>query len=979
MLAKLTRPRLHDALLRQRLFDLLDHARERHRAICVIGPPGSGKTTLVATWLDERVLPGIWMQIDAGDADLASFFYYLGQAATGLDGYTGRHLPVLTPEYLGDVPGFSRRFFRELFSLLPPCAALVLDNYQDVAEDNPFHALIAQAVEEVPAGANLILVSRSEPPQSYARTIANENVAVIGWEQLKLTAEEAREISAQRSRVASPQLEKMFQESGGWVAGLTLLLASATGSLESSAPDPSEPPERLFDYFATQVFCEAMPAHRKILCQLSLMPHVTARLADTLTGDTDAKRLLEHLYRRHLFTDRRGGEDGAYTFHALFRAFLRHSANAVLSTEEVANIQRQGARLLEAEKLSEDAMELYVASGEYESAARLFALAAPELLAAGRWKTVMDWFQLLTPEAAAADPWVRYWYGAAQIAIAPAQARDQLALAHFRAAELGEVMCQIQSAAGIIESCCVEWSRFSLMDRWIPVLEQAIDETLPWPSNDARLRAMNALLSALAYRAPEHRLLPLCVEKTLALLPSAADPNIKVVAASTLTNHGGHSAQPRVSRAGLALLEQWIDDPAVTMPNRAAGLFAVIWCHHQLRNVEAARTAVAELERLAQETGLLYAGTFSAFMGANVEGCQGDMVEARQWFERLSNRTDPSRWYDRAIYCCTAVWMSMYERDPQLALMHGEEGIELITDGVINSAIQWRYPVAVAHARRGDRHAMQRLLDEILVFVEKHRLNYWTALCRAAHAILALRLGDRDGLLGALSDLLRISRCTEETHLWYLRNDLPELFDVALSENIESEEVARFIRLYNLPAPSPLSRHWPWSVVVRVLGGLSLEIDGAPIEFKGKTPRKPLAILKALICLGGREVSVVRLADLIWPDMDGDEALRAFHTALYRLRALLKHEHVLRLKDGRLSIDRTRVWVDALVFEDLCIAARSGDNTAARRAVELYRDALLDDEPDVTWAITARQRLDHEHRLVVARTERLDALRDPNP
>ena len=58
-LAKLTRPRLHNAVARERLFSLLDDARDTHRAICVVGPPGAGKTTLVASWLDARGIKGI--------------------------------------------------------------------------------------------------------------------------------------------------------------------------------------------------------------------------------------------------------------------------------------------------------------------------------------------------------------------------------------------------------------------------------------------------------------------------------------------------------------------------------------------------------------------------------------------------------------------------------------------------------------------------------------------------------------------------------------------------------------------------------------------------------------------------------------------------------------------------------------------------------------------------------------------------------
>jgi hypothetical protein len=40
-LAKLTRPRLHNAVARERLFAKLDEAREQKPAICVVGSPGA--------------------------------------------------------------------------------------------------------------------------------------------------------------------------------------------------------------------------------------------------------------------------------------------------------------------------------------------------------------------------------------------------------------------------------------------------------------------------------------------------------------------------------------------------------------------------------------------------------------------------------------------------------------------------------------------------------------------------------------------------------------------------------------------------------------------------------------------------------------------------------------------------------------------------------------------------------------------------
>jgi two-component SAPR family response regulator len=144
-------------------------------------------------------------------------------------------------------------------------------------------------------------------------------------------------------------------------------------------------------------------------------------------------------------------------------------------------------------------------------------------------------------------------------------------------------------------------------------------------------------------------------------------------------------------------------------------------------------------------------------------------------------------------------------------------------------------------------------------------------------------------------------------------------------------------------------------------------------------------MLKALIAFGSKDVGEERITDALWPDADGDTGRLSFRTTLHRLRQVLGSEEFIRLKEGRISLDRRTCWVDAWAFETVVehveslrreLDATSGKAMTRRpntkqylelleRAVALYHGHYLGNESDKPWATSLKERLRNKFLHIV--------------
>ncbi len=967
-IAKLARPRLHGAVTRDRLFERLDDTREGHAAICVVGPPGAGKTTLVASWLNARKLQAIWYQVDSGDADLATFFHYLGQAALAFSRSQQRPLPALTAEYLSDVPGFARRFFRELFSRLPEPAVLVLDNYQEVAPDQALHKVVAQAVEELPQYVCLVAVSRRDPPDVYARLIANEHVGFIDWDELKLTVDEVEAIGRARGVREPEMIRALHSRSGGWAAGLVLMLERPRS--DGGGVTLCESSEPLAGYFSSVVMNMVGEDAQRFLLATSMLPRITVAMAEQLSGNPDSAQILEDLYRRRLFTHRGQGTVTTYQYHALFREFLHDRGRTVYSESEREAVMERAASVLEAAQFPLDAIALYCEATRWQHAARVVTAQAAGLLAQGRSQTIVGCIGLLPQALVDTSGPLLYWRGMALASTDSDASRRSLEASFALFQRQGDTVWQLLSIAGIVSGAFFDDGVHASWVPWIEPMQDLLAQVQAWPTPSAELAVRSAFLLVTAYNRPGHPLLSANIVAMLALIDDEGlDANSRVAAATSLLSHISKVADLALSDRLIRKIHQLLQAPDISELNRGMALTFCTWCRFTLApEYETVLPTLQQIETLAKESGLASVEGFVYKYLAYLHLMSGrDLKAGEAALQHLASVGLEGTSIRLVNYYASCVYLCEWQGDVQGAKRHAEQCLQAA--GATGVAFYIFHGAKLAHvfSHAGDYGRALVLVDGIRRLIAGTGYESYEALLRVEESCIALDRGDPQRCHKLLHDALTLARAEpgQALMLRWMGALLPNMFAEALEAGIETDYVRDLIEQWRVQPPPEASHTWPWPVSVATLGRFEIRLYGKPVEFGRKAPRKILALLKALIALGGTVVSESALIDALWPDEEGDAAHGAYTMAIIRLRKLLGESDMLVQHGGKLSLDRRRCWVDVWAFgeavDGATAAGRAANLDAARSyeasALSLYKGSFLSADLDVPWSAPMRERL----------------------
>ncbi len=940
---------------RERLFRELDRNRDI-ACTWIAGPPGSGKTALVASFVSARSLPCLWYQIDAEDHDPSAFFAHLAVATHASLGASAKDLPRFTSDAAFSVPTFARRYFRELFAAAPTLL-IALDDYHEAAIDSPLHDIVRRAIEQVPSDAHIVVASRTRPPPTLARCQVNGSVRSIAWDQLMLTLDEVTGIAAVHDIVLDRCATAEWHERcGGWAAGLRLLLrSSATPSAYIAQVDS---PALMFDYLGQEVFRGLPATFQPLLLRLAFLPRIPAELVNELVGSPTAERQLAVLAEEYLFTTVTRDGPPTYRLHPLFRSFLIDRAKRELTEDEVLAGRHRAAASLQARGLIDDAAQMLIDAQSWDRLAQLVLAHAPHLMALGRHRTLDQWLTRLPSAHLVDDPWLLYWLGASRSLHDPVSGRVSLEVAFRHFATSQDRAGMLLAWSGVVDCIFHTYADLRQLDEWIARLESLLEANACFPSMEIEARVTFSMFVTLSFRQPQHAALPMWRQRLHEMVAVAPDPVFRMLSRLHLTVDQIWQGDLRAARAELDQLRREVTQQPSTPLAALITDFGESTYALYTGEVKSCFEAIERGLTMAESSGIHIWDKLMLGQAAALALSCGELDRARGFAQRRAAIARPADDEEQSLHHIIEAWSFWLSGKPGEALAHAElctSAIERM--GLPHFNAVGRLSLAIVSFECGEQEEGLRQVDagRALGNITRNPMLVWMA--DLLEAYMRLRRGEEATTL--IGTAMAVGSKLGYHHFFFWpRKAVAVVCAKALELRAQCDYVNELIKKTHLaPPPEALeSNRWPWPVKVSTLGTFSVVVRGAPLAFNGKAQRVPLNLLKVLIAMGGHSVAESRIIDALWPDSDGAAGQQALATTLFRLRKLVG-THAIKRQDDHLSIAATECWIDCWALERLLNSSVDDIALLVKRVKHLYAGAFLLGEDDAPWALQFRERL----------------------
>lgn len=358
-------------VIRKKLFSQLDTASEMS-VIFIQGGAGTGKTTLVASYIRERQVNTIaWLSLDSGISNLYSFWLYFASALCPFLEDGDLFLKFMKSADIRNVSQLIIMLINRIQT--DQDYYMVLDDIHALS-DPELIASFELFLQSVPENFHLFMLSREEPPVYLGSLAVAGKLLFIDSSHMSLSEEEGMDFLIHTLNVQETpeKLAQLNHYAEGWIGGLQLLIAAKSmghysGELLKAGGGIATA------YLNKELFENLNDSEKDFLVKTGAFSYFDYGICTSIFPDIPQnvfRNMVESLIAKNLFIIILDEEKEIYRYHNILSEYLKQLYDH-LPDQEAYNLRTQVADQLEQRNDYEESLRLHVENKDYYSIMRI--------------------------------------------------------------------------------------------------------------------------------------------------------------------------------------------------------------------------------------------------------------------------------------------------------------------------------------------------------------------------------------------------------------------------------------------------------------------------------------------------------------------------------------------------------------------------------------------------------------------------------
>jgi LuxR family transcriptional regulator, maltose regulon positive regulatory protein len=353
------------------LFARLDGAA---RVTVISAPPGSGKTSLLRSWIPAAGLTeqAAFVAVQGAESDPQRFWIGVADALRGTAaGSTMVRELTASPEL--DGWAIVERLLQDL-APLEERLRLVIDDVHQVRSEEAQRQL-ELLLMRAPPQLRFVLTTRRDLQLGLHRLRVERELTEMRAADLRFTLDEARALfRGAGADLPDSALRVLHERTEGWAAGLRLaaLLLAGHPDPERFAAEFSGSERTVADYLLAEVLVRQREEVKRLLLRTSVLERISGDLADLLTGGSGSERILQDLERAGAFVVSLDARRTWFRYHQMFADLLQLELRRTVP-EEITGLHAAAAGWYASHGYRVEAIRHAQAARDWGLAARLLS------------------------------------------------------------------------------------------------------------------------------------------------------------------------------------------------------------------------------------------------------------------------------------------------------------------------------------------------------------------------------------------------------------------------------------------------------------------------------------------------------------------------------------------------------------------------------------------------------------------------------